>query len=145
LHFAGRRAMDIEGLGEKLADQLVDKEIVKTPADLYRLDQPTLAGLERMAELSASNLVHAIENSKKTTLARFIYALGIPNVGEATAKDLANVFGSLDRLIQANEKTLQYVPDIGSEVARSIVQFFAERHNREVIERLRSAGLRWEE
>jgi DNA ligase (NAD+) len=126
-------------------DQLVDKEIVKTPADLYRLNQPTLAGLERMAELSASNLIHAIENSKKTTLARFIYSLGIPNVGEATAKELANFFGSLDRLIQANEKTLQYVPDIGSEVAKSIVQFFAEPHNREVIKQLRSSGLKWEE
>src|SRR3989338_3928100 len=98
-----------------------------------------------MAELSAGNLVNALENSKKTTLARFIYALGIPNVGEATAKELANFFGRLDRLMRANEKTLRYVPDIGSEVARSIVQFFAERHNREVIERLRSAGVRWEE
>jgi DNA ligase (NAD+) len=145
LHFASRRAMDIEGLGEKLVDQLVDKGIVKTPADLYRLAKPTLSGLERMAELSASNLIHAIETGKKTTLARFIYALGIPNVGEATAKELANFFGSLDRLMQIDEKTLQYVPDIGSEVARSIVQFFDERHNREVIKQLRSAGLRWEE
>ncbi|MBI3995189.1 MAG: NAD-dependent DNA ligase LigA [Nitrospirae bacterium] len=145
LHFAGRRAMDIEGLGEKLADQLVDRGRVETPADLYRLDIPALADLERMADLSAGNLVRAIENSKKTTLARFIYSLGIPNVGEATAKELARFFGSLDRLMRASEKTLQYVPDIGSEVARSIVQFFAERHNQEVIGKLRSAGVRWEE
>ncbi|MBI3812745.1 MAG: NAD-dependent DNA ligase LigA, partial [Nitrospirae bacterium] len=145
LHFAGRRAMDIEGLGEKLVDQLVDKGLVKTPADLYRLDQPTLAGLERMAELSASNLVQAIETGKKTTLARFIYSLGIPNVGEATAKELTHFFGSLERLMQAHDKTLRYVPDIGSEVAKSIVQFFAERHNGEVIKQLRAAGLRWEE
>ncbi|MEK6684494.1 MAG: NAD-dependent DNA ligase LigA [Nitrospirota bacterium] len=145
LHFASRRAMDIQGLGEKLVDQLVDKGLVKTSADLYLLDQPTLAGLERIAELSASHLVQAIETGKKTTLARFIYALGIPNVGEATAKELAHFFGGLDRLMQAHEQTLHYVPDIGSEVARSIVQFFAERHNREVIVQLRSAGVRWEE
>jgi DNA ligase (NAD+) len=145
LHFASRRAMDIQGLGVKLVDQLVDKDLIKTAADLYRLDVPTLANLERMAELSASNLVRAIEGGKKTTLARFIYAMGIPNIGEATAKELARFFGSLDRLMGAYEETLQYVPDIGPEMARSIVQFLAEPHNREVIAQLRSSGVHWEE
>lgn len=145
LHFASRRAMDIQGLGVMLVDQLVDRGLVKTAADLYRLDSPTLAGLERMAELSASNLVRTIEGSKKTTLGRFIYAMGIPNAGDATAKELARFFGSLDRLMEAREETLRYVPDIGSEVARSIVQFLAEPHNREVIAQLRMSGVHWEE
>ncbi len=145
LHFASRRALDIDGLGDKLVDQLVDGGLVKTAADLYRLDAPTLAALERMAELSASNLVGAIERSKRTTLARFIYALGIPNVGEATAKDLARFFGGLDRLMDAYEETLEFVPDVGSEVAKSIVQFFAEAHNRQVIKSLRAAGVHWSE
>ena len=145
LHFASRRALDIDGLGDKLVDQLVDRGLVKTAADLYRLDEPTLAGLERMAELSAGNLVGAIERSKRTTLARFIYALGIPNVGEATAKDLARFFGDLDRLMDALEATLKFVPDVGPEVAKSIAQFFAEAHNRQVIKSLRAAGVRWSE
>jgi DNA ligase (NAD+) len=145
LHFASRRAMDIEGLGVKLVDQLVEKELVKTAADLYRLDLPNLSNLERMAERSAGNLVRAIDDSKRTTLARFIYAMGIPNIGEATAKELARFFGSLDRLMEAREETLRYVPDIGPEVARSIVQFLAEPHNREVIAQLRSSGVHWEE
>ena len=145
LHFASRRALDIDGLGDKLVDQLVDRGLVKTAADLYRLDEPTLAGLERMAELSASHLVGAIERSKRTTPARFIYALGIPNVGEATAKDLARFFGDLDRLMDAYEETLAFVPDVGSEVAKSIVQFFAEAHNRQVIKSLRAAGVHWSE
>jgi DNA ligase (NAD+) len=145
LHFASRRALDIDGLGDKLVDQLVDRGLVKTAADLYRLDEPTLAGLERMAELSASHLVGAIERSKRTTPARFIYALGIPNVGEATAKDLARFFGSLDRLMDALEATLKFVPDVGPEVAKSIAQFFAEAHNRQVIKSLRAAGVRWSE
>jgi DNA ligase (NAD+) len=126
-------------------DQLVDGGLVKTAADLYRLDAPTLAALERMAELSAGNLVGAIERSKRTTLARFIYALGIPNVGEATAKDLARFFGGLDHLIDAREDTLTFVPDVGPEVAKSIAQFFAEAHNRQVIKSLRAAGVRWSE
>jgi DNA ligase (NAD+) len=145
LHFAGRRAMDIEGLGDKLVDQLVDRGLVRTPADVYRLNAETLAGLERMAEKSASNLLAAIETSKATTLARFIFALGIRNVGEATAKDLAQHFGSLDRLIAAPEAELLAVRDVGPIVAQSILQFFAEPHNRDVVGQLRDAGVRWPE
>ena len=145
LHFASRRAMDIEGLGEKLVDQLVENSIVRTPADLYKLGLSALANLERMAEKSANNLLVAIENSKQTTLARFVYALGIRHVGESTAKDLANYVGELDRLMGMNVEQLQEVPDIGPVVALSIVDFFAEKHNLEVIEQLRSCGVRWEE
>jgi len=145
LHFASRRALDIEGLGDKLVDQLVDKDLVRTPADVYRLDQDTVAGLERMAEKSAGNLLAAIEKSKHTTLERFIYALGIRNVGEATAKDLARYFGALEPLMTADEAGLMQVPDIGPVVAQSIAQFFAEPHNREVIADLQRAGVRWEE
>jgi DNA ligase (NAD+) len=143
LHFAGRRAMDIEGLGDKLVDQLVDRGLVRTPADIYELSQHELAGLERMAEKSAANLLAAIEASKTTTLARFIFALGIRNVGEATAKDLAQHFGSLDRLIAADEAELLAVRDVGPIVAQSIVQFFAESHNLEVVGKLRDAGVHW--
>lgn len=145
LHFASRRAMDIDGLGEKLVDQLVENSIVRTPADLYKLGISALANLERMAEKSANNLLLAIEKSKRTTLARFIYALGIRHVGESTAKDLANYAGQLDRLMAMNVEQLQHVPDIGPVVAQSIADFFAEKHNREVIEQLRSCGVRWEE
>jgi len=145
LHFAGRRAMDIEGLGDKLVDQLVDRGLVHTPADIYGLGQEQLAGLERMAEKSAANLLAAIETSKKTTLARFIFSLGIRNVGEATAKDLALHFGSLDKLIAANETDLHAVRDVGPIVAQSIVQFFAESHNLEVVGKLRAAGVHWAE
>ena len=141
LHFASRRAMDIEGLGEKLVDQLVDGDIVRTPADLYRLDFRVLAGLERMAEKSAANVQAAIEKSKRTTLSRFIYALGIRNVGETTARDLAQYFGSIEALVSAGEETLQQVPSIGPVVAQSIAQFFAEPHNREVIAQLEAAGV----
>lgn len=145
LHFASRRAMDIEGLGDKLVDQMVDNAIVHTPADLYRMGLAALANLQRMADKSASNILQAIENSKHTTLARFIYALGIRNVGEATAKDLAAHLGSLDRLIEADSERLQQIPDIGPVVAQSIVDFFAEPHNREVIEQLRAGGVHWDE
>jgi DNA ligase (NAD+) len=145
LHFASRRAMDIEGLGEKLVDQLIDNAIVKTPADLYKLGILALANLGRMAEKSATNLLTAIEKSRQTTLARFIFALGIRNVGEATAKDLARHFGSLDSLMAADVFRLQQVPDVGPVVAASIARFFAERHNVEVIEQLRAAGVHWEE
>lgn len=145
LHFASRRAMDIEGLGEKLVDQLVDHGIVRTPADLYRLGVAKLAELERMAEKSAHNVVAAIDRSRRTTLARFVYALGIRNVGEATAADLARHFGSLDRLMDATEDELQQVTDIGPIVAMSVRRFFSERHNREVIEQLRSGRVRWDE
>ena len=145
LHFASRRAMDIEGLGDKLVDQLVDQDLVRTPADLYALKLETVAGLERMAEKSASNLLAAIEHSKQARLERFIFSLGIRNVGEATAKDLSRHFGSLDSLMSADEAALMQVPDVGPVVAQSIVQFFAEPHNRDVIAALRHAGVHWEE
>jgi DNA ligase (NAD+) len=145
LHFASRRAMDIEGLGEKLVDQVVDAGIVHTPADLYKLGLVALADLERMGEKSAANLVAELEKSKHTTLNRFIFGLGIRNVGEATAKDLARYFGKLDALIVADEASLQQVKDVGPVVAQSIAQFFAEPHNREVIEQLRAAGVSWPE
>jgi DNA ligase (NAD+) len=139
IHFAGRRAMDIEGLGDKLVEQLVDLDLVATPADLYGLEQATLAGLERMADKSAANLLVAIEASRGRPLARFIFALGIRNVGEQTAKDLARHFGGLDALMAADETALQEVEDVGPVVAASLLAFFAEPHNRAVIEALRSA------
>ncbi len=145
LHFAGRRAIDIEGLGEKIVEQLVDNAIVKTPADLYKLGLLGLVNLQRMAEKSAANILAAIAKSKNTTLARFIFALGIRNVGEATAKDLARHFGNLDALMRASEAELQQVPDVGPVVAASIAHFFAEPHNIEVIEQLRAAGVQWPE
>jgi DNA ligase (NAD+) len=145
LHFAGRRAMDIEGLGEKLVDQLVDGGLVRSPADLFRLDRDALAALERMAEKSAANVLAAIEKAKATTLARFIYALGIRHVGERTARDLAGHFGSLDGLLAADEARLLEVADVGPVVAASIVGFFAEPHNREAIAQLQAAGVHWPE
>jgi DNA ligase (NAD+) len=145
LHFASRRAMDVEGLGEKIVDQLVDTGLVSSPADLYRLDATQLARLERMGEKSAANLYAALERSRKTTLQRIIYALGIRNVGEATARDLAMHFGSLDSLLNASQEQLQQVPDVGPVVAQSIVNFFAEEHNREVIAALRQRGVSWPE
>jgi len=145
LHFASRRAMDIEGLGEKLVEQLVDKGSVRTPADLYKLDRAGLAALERMAEKSAGNLLAAIGKSRQTTLARFIFALGIRNVGESTARDLARCFGSIERLAAADAETLQQVPDVGPVVAQSIAGFFAESHNREVIGQLLAAGVSFAE
>ena len=145
LHFAGRRALDIEGLGDKVVDQLVDGAIVKTPADLYKLGVLALANLERMGDKSANKLLAAIEASRETTLARFIYALGIRNVGETTAKDLARHFGELDRLIEADREALMQVADVGPVVADCIRQFFAEPHNVEVVEQLRAAGVHWPE
>jgi DNA ligase (NAD+) len=142
LHFASRKAMDIDGLGERVVEQLVDRGLVENAADLYRLDAVTLAGLERMGEKSARNLVAAIARSKDTTLARLVYALGIRNVGEATARDLARHFGSLEALMAAGVEELQRVPDVGPVVAESIAGFFAEAHNREVIARLHEAGVR---
>jgi len=144
-HFASRRAMDIEGLGEKLVDQLVECDLVRSVADLYQLDAAQLAGLERMGERSAENLVAALERSKETTLPRFLFALGIREVGEATARALATHFGTLEALEQAGEETLQEVPDVGPVVAQSVAAFFRQGHNREVIERLRAAGVRWPE
>ncbi len=145
LHFAGRRAMDIEGLGEKLVDQLVDAGMVRTPADLYRLRMQDLLTLERMGEKSAQNLLDAIAASRTSTLGRFLFALGIRNVGETTARDLARHFGSLDAIMEADVDVLQTVPDVGPVVARSIVEFLSEPHNREVIEALRAAGVQWSE
>lgn len=145
LHFAQRRAMDIEGLGDRIVDQLVEADIVKTPADLYGLTATALAQLDRMAEKSAQNLVDAIGKSRITTLARFIFGLGIRNVGESTAKDLAHHFGKLDNLLGADETALLQVPDVGPIVAASIRQFLAETHNCSVIEQLRQAGVTWPE
>ena len=132
-HFASRRALDIEGMGEKLADQLVAANLVHSLDDIYKLDVSTLVNLERMAQKSAQNVVDALSKSKKTTLARFIYALGIRNVGEATAKDLAAHFGGLQALLDAASGALLQVNDVGPIVAESILQFFGEPHNRQVI------------
>src|SRR5450759_3698014 len=145
LHFASRRAMNIEGLGDKLVEQLVDTHIVNNPAALYKLGLLAIINLERMGEKSAVNLLAGIEHSKHTTLARFIFALGIRNVGEATAKDLAQHFGSLDNLLAADVESLQQVHDVGPVVAQSIADFLAEAHNREVIEQLRACGVHWAE
>jgi DNA ligase (NAD+) len=145
LHFAGRRALDIEGLGDKLVAALVEGGHVKTLPDLYALSAETLAGLERMGEKSADNLVKAIAKSKETTLARFLYALGIRHVGESTARDLAGHFGALDRLLGAGVEQLLEVPDVGPIVAESVHAFFQEAHNREVIDGLRRAGIAWPE
>ncbi|MBS1224176.1 MAG: ligase, NAD-dependent [Proteobacteria bacterium] len=144
-HFASRRALDIEGLGDKLVEQLVERDLVRNPADLYGLDVATLAGLERMGAKSAAKLVEALERSKTTTLARFLYALGIREVGEATALTLASHFGTLEALMTAEEERLQQAPDIGPVVAAAIRAFFQEPHNQQVIARLRAAGVRWPE
>ena len=144
-HFASRRAMDIEGLGDKLIEQLVDRALVHDPAELYQLDVPTLASLERMGEKSAAKLLAALERSKSTTLPRFLYALGIREVGEATAQQLAEHFGALERIIGADEAALQAVQDVGPVVAAHVHAFFREPHNLEVIRRLREAGVGWEE
>lgn len=143
-HFASRRAMDIEGLGEKLVDQLVDQQLIKNVADLYSLKLDQLANLERMAEKSAQNLLDALEKSKKTTLARFLYSLGIREVGEATAKSLAQHFGDLSPLFKTTTEELQSITDIGPVVSEHIVDFFAEKHNLSVIEKLLAAGIHWE-
>jgi DNA ligase (NAD+) len=144
-HFASRHAMDIEGLGEKLIDQLVDGERVRTPADIYRLQQADLVALDRMADKSAANVIAAIDRSRNATLARFIFALGIRHVGEATARDLAAHFGSLAPLMSASDAELLEVRDVGAVLAESIRDFFAEPHNRDVIEALRKGGVRWTE
>ena len=145
LHFAGRRAMDIEGLGDRLVEQLVDGGIVRSLPDLYRLGVTSLVALERMGDKSAVNLVAALDQSKRTTLARFLYALGIRQVGEATAKDLARHFGALDRVMEASVEQLLEVRDVGPVVAQSIRTFFEQPHNREVVEQLRAAGIAWDE
>ncbi|MEP6608832.1 MAG: NAD-dependent DNA ligase LigA [Burkholderiaceae bacterium] len=145
LHFASRRALDIEGLGDKLVDQMVDAGLVHTPADLFKLDVATLASLDRMADKSAANLAAALDRARSTTLERFIYALGIRHVGESTARDLAQHFGKLEPIVGASDQELLQVPDVGPVVASSIVLFFAESHNREVIEQLRRSGVHWPE
>ncbi len=145
LHFAQRRAMDIEGLGEKLVDQLVEGNVVRTVADLYRLGLAGLASLARMADKSAQNLLAALEQSKHTTLPRFLYGLGIRHVGEATAKDLARHFGRMESVMDASVEQLLEVPDVGPVVAESIHTFFQQPHNREVVQQLQACGVHWEE
>ncbi|MEO7940154.1 MAG: NAD-dependent DNA ligase LigA [Burkholderiaceae bacterium] len=145
LHFAQRRAVEIEGLGEKLVDQLVDAGLIHTLPDLYRLGVAALAGLDRMADKSARNLIDALEQSKQTTLPRFLFGLGIRHVGEATAKELARHFGTLDAVMDATEEQYLEVDDIGPIVASSLVAFFAQPHNRAVVDQLRACGLVWEE
>ena len=145
LHFAQRRAMDIEGLGEKLVDQLVEGNVIRTVADLYRLGLNALASLERMAEKSAQNVLVALEKSKHTTLPRFLFGLGIRHVGESTARDLARHFGRLDAIMKASADELLEVPDVGPVVAESIHTFFEQPHNREVVEQLRACGVTWDE
>ncbi len=144
-HFVSRRAMDIEGLGAKLIEQLVDIDRIKTPADIYSLTRDELAEMERMGEKSADNLVTAIEASRATTLDRFLFALGIREVGEATAAGLAAYFGQFDAIVAATEEELLAVPDVGPIVASRIRGFFDEPHNREVIQALREHGVAWEE
>ena len=144
-HFASRRALDIEGMGEKLADQLVEANLVHSLDDIYKLDVATLANLDRMAQKSAQNVIDALDHSKQTTLARFIYGLGIRNVGEATAKDLAAHFGALQALIDADLEALLQVNDVGPIVTESILQFFSEPHNREVIKSMQNLGVQWPE
>ncbi len=142
-HFASRRALDVDGLGEKLIDQLVARDLVHSPADLFKLTLEQWTGLERMAVKSAENLLAALETSKSTTLARFLYGLGIPNVGESTAQTLANHFGSLEALMAADLDGLQAVPDVGPIVAESILAFLHEDHNRKVIDELKACGVHW--
>jgi DNA ligase (NAD+) len=145
LHYAQRRAVEVEGLGDKLVDQLVDSGVVNTLPDLYRLGLTALASLERMADKSAQNIVEALEKSKQTTLPRFLFGLGIRHVGEATAKALARHFGKLDAVMEASEEQLLQVADVGPVVAQSIRTFFDQPHNREVVEQLRACGVTWEE
>jgi len=145
LHFAQRRAMDVEGLGEKLVDQLIDGDVIRTLPDLFRLGLQALAGLDRMAEKSAQNVLDALEQSKRTTLPRFLFGLGIRHVGEATAKDLARHFGALDAIMDASVDQLLQVNDVGPVVAQSIHTFFAQPHHREVVAQLRACGVAWEE
>ncbi len=145
LHFAQRRAMDIEGLGDKLVEQIVDQNLVHTPADLYQLTGAAFANLDRMAEKSARNLIDAIAKSKRTTLARFLFALGIRHVGEATAKDLATHFGSIDEVMNASVDELLQVNDVGPIVAQSTRRFFDEPHNRLVVGQLQDCGIHWQD
>ena len=142
-HFAARGAMDIDGLGDKLVEQLVDEKLIANVADLYELTAAQIAALPRMAEKSADNLINAIDASRQTTMARFLFGLGIPLVGETTAEEIGASMPMLDELMRADAESLEAIPDIGPIVAQSIVSFFAESHNREIIERLRNSGVRW--
>lgn len=142
-HFASRKAMDVDGLGDKLIEQLVEAELVETPADLFCLTVEQLSGLERMAEKSAQNLVAAITTAKSTTLPRFLFSLGIREVGEATAASLANHYGELAAIMTADEQSLQRVPDVGPVVAKRIAEFFAQKRNQAVVEALLEQGLCW--
>lgn len=144
-HFASRRAMDIEGLGDKLVEQLVDEKLISSVADLYNLDQVQIAALERMGDKSAENLLRALEKSKHTTLARFVYALGIREVGEATAATLASHFGTLQAILDATEAQLLAVPDVGPVVARYLLEFFQQKKHRDLIAQLKSCGISWPE
>ena len=143
MHYASRLAMDIEGLGEKLIDQLVDKGMVATPADLFALTREQLAGLERMGEISANNLCKALEDSKRTTLSRFIYSLGVREVGEATAGNLAEHFGTLATLRDADAETLETVRDVGPVVASNIAAWFADEANANAVDALLEVGVNW--
>ncbi|TAF72816.1 MAG: NAD-dependent DNA ligase LigA, partial [Curvibacter sp.] len=145
LHFAQRRAVEVEGLGDKLVEQLVDANVIRNLPDLYRLGLNALASLDRMADKSAKNIVDALEKSKQTTLPRFLFGLGIRHVGEATAKELARHFGTLDAIMDADEEALLAVSDVGPIVAQSIRTFFDQAHNREVVEQLRACGVTWPE
>ena len=145
LHFAHRRAVEVDGLGDKLVEQLVDANIIRTLPDLYKLGLTALANLDRMADKSAMNLLDAIEESKQTTLPRFVFGLGIRHVGEATAKELARHFGKLDAIMDATEEQLLCVNDVGPIVAKSLRTFFDQPHNREVVEQLRACGVTWKE
>jgi DNA ligase (NAD+) len=145
LHFAQRRAVEVEGLGDKLVDQLVDSKVIATLPDLYRLGLTALASLDRMADKSAKNIVEALEKSKQTTLPRFLFGLGIRHVGEATAKELARHFGQLDAIMDASVEQLLQVNDVGPIVAQSLRTFFDQAHNREVVQQLRACGVTWQE
>jgi DNA ligase (NAD+) len=145
LHFAQRRAVEVEGLGDKLVEQMVDANVIRNLPDLYRLGFTALASLDRMAEKSAQNIVDALEKSKRTTLPRFLFGLGIRHVGEATAKELARYFGKFDAIMDAPEEVLLTVSDVGPIVAKSIRTFFDQPHNREVVEQLRASGVTWDE
>jgi DNA ligase (NAD+) len=145
LHFAQRRAVEVEGLGDKLVDQLVESGIIHTLPDLYRLGLTALANLDRMADKSAQNLLQALQKSRQTTLPRFLYGLGIRHVGEATAKEMARHFGNLDAIMDATEAQLLEVADVGPIVAKSLRTFFDQPHNREVVAQLRACGVSWPE
>jgi DNA ligase (NAD+) len=142
-HFASRKAMDIDGLGDKIVEQLVDQGMIHSPADLYKLDADQLSSLERMGDKSANNLVDALEKSKQTNLHRFIYALGIREVGEATARNLAMEFKTLEAIKEASDEQLQSAPDVGPVVASYIKSFFGQAHNNEVVDSLVAAGIHW--